>query len=624
MSADRHSDIDQKILDYLKSRSRFTTKDSIMAGMRESFGSNGSLGESWGTFGSPKSEGHSVDISDEEDHDQEAEEQEDAIANISSTFAPTIRGKENESPLEDVQEDDDEPLKESLQESSSRNTERTSRQSTPRTPNQSTRLKASSMASPEPELVMPSMYSSDVSSRKVSPLAVSTRARMPKSRAQSRMLPSQTMTPRKSPRQAPARPSKGKSKPEASPSAIAIVWTEFLAPILRYLLSVIGYAMLHLKPVFGAILAIAVLFWGFTLVFHTSLGALTSITSLAKWAPNLSTLVPSPCSMPILSILPMCNSSTKNYGTPEFDQLVDFQSSFEEILESTASQGSILPVEMKRSEASIRDLKYVVAYSRLPSRNELVHEFDGFIASARQASDDLTRFNSRIGRAVDHIISTNKHTLQVIDGFAASEATRGALSVWFFGAKGLTDKHLLKQYLLHSSRVEDEIQRLIAEAQELKKNLDDLDDRLDAINGVAVRDGVHVRDTKDELFAQLWTKLGGNRNDVKKLDDQMQLLLSVNRYRKLASNHVGATLLKLQAISVGLEDLRERVALPETVGVREGVSLQQHIETIQLGVDRLENVRESSRALDMDRARKVLDRGVRDENLLEGTATLVK
>jgi hypothetical protein len=319
----------------------------------------------------------------------------------------------------------------------------------------------------------------------------------------------------------------------------------------------------------------------------------------------------------------MCGQSFAPGATPEFEDLMKVQSSFEDILQSTA-QGSVLPVEMKRSEASIRDLKYVVKYSHLPSKGELVYEFQGFIDVARQAATDLTKFNSKVGRAVDHIISTNKHTLQVIDGFVDTDASRGWLSRWLWGSTGLTQDYLLRQYLQHTSQVEEQIQRLIIEAQVLLKILEDLDSRLDVIHGVVTRDGVQVKDLREELFAQLWTKLGGNRNSVQKLDDQLRLLKSVNTYRKAAWSHVTTTLLKLQAISAGLEDLRERVALPETVGL-EIVPLQQHIETIQLGVERLERVRDSSRDLEMEGQRRILDRdgAAGKDRMIEGQSRIV-
>ncbi len=57
----------------------------------------------------------------------------------------------------------------------------------------------------------------------------------------------------------------------------------------------------------------------------------------------------------------------------EFDGLMDVQDHFEQVLEKSA-RGVSLPMEMKRSEQSIRDLRTIVRYSNLQSKEELVLE----------------------------------------------------------------------------------------------------------------------------------------------------------------------------------------------------------------------------------------------------------
>jgi hypothetical protein len=249
-----------------------------------------------------------------------------------------------------------------------------------------------------------------------------------------------------------------------------------------------------------------------------------------------------------------------------------------------------------------------VKHSNLPSRQSLVFEFDGFIETARQASHDLSRFNSRIGRAVDHILSTNRWTLQVIDGVVSQDANRGALNKWIsnnlnvfapFQPVALTRNALLDQYLRHTGAVEEQILSLITEAHALLDILDNLDGRLHIIADIAAQDGVSVENGKDELLSLLWTKLGGHRNSVAKLDKQLSLLNNVVSYRRMAWAHVNSAVIKLMAIRDNLEDLRERVAMPEIVG--EVVPLEVHIQTINLGIERLEEQRDSSRKLERER-----------------------
>ncbi|KAJ9668344.1 hypothetical protein H2201_001392 [Coniosporium apollinis] len=405
--------------------------------------------------------------------------------------------------------------------------------------------------------------------------------------------------------------------PEDEGSLPGLIWNKLFYPAASFLLSVLQSALKLLRP----LLVYALALW---LLIGTGMILRNLITS------SVSNALAPVCHIPGMSrIIPFCEYANHPQpgGPPEFDQLMTVQSAFEDVL-SSSSESATLPMDMKRSELSIRDLRSVVSFSSLPSRNELVFEFGGFIDTARQASMDLTKFNSRIGRAVDHILSTNRWTLQVIDSISEREAARGSLTRFFadtvmapFTSRQTADEMLLEQYLKHTRAVEEEIQDLIFEAQELLRILQNLDDRLDVIAMIALRDGFAAQGSKDELFAALWTKLGGNRSSVHKLNEQLKLLKQVSQYRKMAWAHVSTTILKLQAIAAGLEDLRERVAAPEVVGTSKDTPLEMHIESIQLGVERLEAQRSEARKLEGDNYRRVLDRAERnlgEDRMIDG------
>lgn len=396
-------------------------------------------------------------------------------------------------------------------------------------------------------------------------------------------------------------------------------WEHILRPLLAYCVDVVGIALRNAKPLLGygllVYLLVGLLVFGAGFISNTINNALTPICRIpgASWMN-----------------LPFCPASTRS-GTPElqgpaeFDKLVQAQSQFQDILAET-STGANLPLDMKRSEASIRDLKHVVQYSSLPSRNELVFEFGGFIDTAKQASQDLGRFNSRIGRAVDQILSTNRWTLSVIDGVAAKESSQGAISRWMgdnlnifapFQPVSLSRDVLLDQYLRHTGAVEEQIMSLISEAQALLNILDNLDGRLEVIASIATRDGVKAEDNKEELFAYLWTKLGGNRSSMAKLEHQLALLRQVGTYKRVAWGHVSQTIVKLQSIQHNLEDLRERVAMPETLGA-DKVPLEVHIESINLGIERLEQQRDNSRRLEAESYQRVLSRAEEGDKRMIG------
>lgn len=392
-----------------------------------------------------------------------------------------------------------------------------------------------------------------------------------------------------------------------------MIWNRVLRPLLGYVGSVFGVAAKTAQPILGYLLLIWLALGLFTLGGNFLNNSINNALSPI-------------CRLPFTSSLPFCpmyNAPALN-GPTEFDKLVQAQDQLNEVLETTAVSAN-LPLDMKRSEASMRDLKHVVTYSTLPSRNELVFEFGGFIDTAKKASEDLSKFNSRIGRAVDHILSTNRWTLQVIDGVAAADASRGAVAKWVsknldvlapFRPISLSQDVLMDQYLRHTSAVEEQIVSLIEEAQALLNILDNLDGRLDVVANIATRDGIKIADNREELFATLWTKLGGNRNSVAKMDQQMHLLKEVGTYRRIAWAHVSGTIVKLQAIRDNLEDLRERVALPETVGDK--VPLTVHIDNINLGIERLEQQRDASRRLEADNYARILNKAEERDRLIGG------
>jgi len=259
------------------------------------------------------------------------------------------------------------------------------------------------------------------------------------------------------------------------------------------------------------------------------------------------------------------------------------------------------------------------------NRNELVLEFDGFIETARIVSYDLQKFNSHVGRAVDSVIATTRWTARVLDGIGERDANRGLIDSFIndkllapFQPVKFTEGVLLDQYIQHTRIVEEELYKLISEAQALLQILHNLDDRLDVIHGIATRDGMHTAALKEEVLSSLWAMVGGNRGKIKNMDRQLNLLQQVGIYRKNAMAHVSGTILKLQTIGAGLEDLRERVGAPELLRDTARIPLSVHIESIRLGVERLEEGRLNSRKAEDEGLRKTLERGKLEGSLIDG------
>ena len=387
-------------------------------------------------------------------------------------------------------------------------------------------------------------------------------------------------------------------------------FASFVTPIFVWTYDVLGGALHALKTPISYLIA------GWLLV-----GLLVFIRNLL-FSSIYSALSPV-CRIPGASILnlPMCQSPvTIHYAGDEppsvhFDQLMNVQNKFEAVLQESAG-GVSLPLDMKRGETSIRDLRQVVRFSQLHSKNELVLEFDGFIETARIASYDLQKFNSHVGRGVDNILATARWTKRVLDSIAERDESRGALTSFFndkllapFQPIKFTEDALLAQYIQHTRIVEEEINRLVTEAQALLLVLQNLEDRLDVIHGIAVRDNLYAQGSRAEVLSQLWTMLGGNRSKLGKFDSQLRLLGQVNNYRQNAIAHVSGTLVRLQGMGAELEELRERVGGVELLGGKGRVPLSLHIENIEMGVERLERERKGAKELENEELKKSL-RGI--------------
>lgn len=395
----------------------------------------------------------------------------------------------------------------------------------------------------------------------------------------------------------------------------------FIQPMFRYSYDVMGNALHTLKTPISYMIAtwllIGMLLFLRNLFFSSVYSALSPV-----------------CRIPGTQFLnlPMCQSSVvAEYSGEEpppvqFDQLMTVQGKFEAVMQEAAG-GVSLPLDMKRGETSIRDLRQVVRFSQLHSRNELVLEFDGFIETARIASYELQKFNSHVGRGVDNVLATARWTQRVLDGIAVRDASQGAIASFFndrllapFQPVKFTEDTLLAQYIQHTRVVEDEINRLVTEAQALLLVLQNLEDRLDVIHGIAVRDNLHAQGSRAEVLSELWTMLGGNRSKLGKYDSQLRLLNQVNTYRQNAIAHVSGTMVKLQEMGTELEELRERVGGVELLGGKGAVPLSVHIENIAMGVERLEKGRRGAKELENEELRRNLDRG-RDpvrERMIDG------
>jgi len=182
-------------------------------------------------------------------------------------------------------------------------------------------------------------------------------------------------------------------------------------------------------------------------------------------------------------------------------------------------------------------------------------------------------------------MAVNDHALRRIEE-ASSRTNIIDLIPWMESRKNRIAASTFKDAM---DSLSAQISRLILEAEANIDNLNDLEERLNALHELVSREVKTVKGDREELLAQLWTFLGGNKKGLKNFKENLVILKNVGSYRNQARVHVTATLQTLQSLSEDMEELREKVATPGLVG--ENMSLEVQMKSIQYGLERLKENR---------------------------------
>lgn len=482
----------------------------------------------------------------------------------------------------------------------------------PREKRQSSREAMNKYRSPDPEFIMPRVEID--SPRRGSSRSSGTARPAPP------LLPGLRHRQQAASRPANYRESSDNTQPQPRPfgDRVAGSLPSALYEVLSWMLGVVALAFRYAQKPLAIFLALYLIFGCLIVVQNMATRSLYASLSPICRLPGASYL-----NLPFCpDIIPTEGEGRASRGTPiEFDGLMQVQNEFEGILEKSAQTVS-LPMEMKRTEGSIRDLRTMVRHSSLQGKEELLLEFDQLIDTARGASRDLQKFNTHVGSAVDVVISINRWTSRYLDTLAAEKESQGLISDWTswlfspFQPASFSERSLLDKYVEHTVMVSERIARLIAEAQSVLRTLEKTEAHLDVIYEWATRTKQSVQGQKNEILWTLWTLVGANNKKLYRINDQLLLLRQVHAQRAEAAHQVSELIVELEKIQAGLDNLRESVAEPELARNRVDVPLSVHIDTINRGVERLDAARSRLRVEEDERIQEVLARGAKIEERL--------
>ncbi|KAJ3822678.1 hypothetical protein F5880DRAFT_1624104 [Lentinula raphanica] len=359
-----------------------------------------------------------------------------------------------------------------------------------------------------------------------------------------------------------------------------------------------------------------------SLVVLTSLGltlclvrsALYVLTLLLATLPLLSTFPPvlRPfCLIPGIANTTVCSETHPlDQSRPlwaDFPRLVNAQSStFEQLLDNSVG-GSGVSLDIKKAEMAMSDLVILVKYSKLSSKDVLGDALSKFAQDARQTGRGLQTLGSKVGGAVDLILSMNEYAIAKLASISSSPSFISQALVPFQSPSSLETAFLIS-FAESMNTLSTVIQRLILLAEVELSNLDKLEDDLSLIHEIVSREDSSIVHAKSELLGEIWTWLGGNQRELNGHDAHLELLRGIGGFRKQALAHVVSALQILRALSDDMESMRERMVMPELVGSQ--IPLEVQISSIQHGLERLRD----SKALAKERE----DGAIRKVTSLEG------
>lgn len=365
---------------------------------------------------------------------------------------------------------------------------------------------------------------------------------------------------------------KGKKEntaPLIDTNKIGDAFTSGAAGTARYTYDVASNAAWWFKRPFGFLLAM----WALALVISSMWGRLHSAFAPLCWIPGISGLA-------------VCRSPAPNFPQwADFPKLMEVESStFDQLLQEVVG-GSDLSLEVKMAEMAVKDLIVKVRVSDLKGKDLLAETLEEFATNANDASRSLSKWGSKVNGAVQSISAVNDHALRTIE--AKLNKPVSSLSVlWPFS--GTSVQQVVVQTFQEAMSILDvHLKRVLLEAQLNHGFLDQLDASLVTLHEILEREDKDVLAEKEELLAQLWTILGGNRRELKGLDGHLYLLRSLGDYRRRSLVHVTAAEHLLRSMESDMEDIRERVSKPELISDK--IPLEVHIKSIQAGLDHLKS-----------------------------------
>ncbi|KAF8308187.1 hypothetical protein DL93DRAFT_2159145 [Clavulina sp. PMI_390] len=308
---------------------------------------------------------------------------------------------------------------------------------------------------------------------------------------------------------------------------------------------------------------------------------------------------------------------TQDAPLADYSELLALQSRLENVVEMQGDYS--LTHSIRKTDVVMRDLTAQLRVSELASKDALVRKMESFTADAQDATRGLQRLSSRVGGSLDTIIAMDDFALKRLEriergGFGSGSTIFNMIMLRKSDSIRREQRRELALTFERASEVTaEQLERLVTEAEVVLMLLNRLDGTQETLHEMILAENKVVKREGEELvgillfhsltevidagpqfasqLAQLWTILGGNKNEVALFMEHRDLLAQMSRYRSTARDRVQTTIDQLHKLSEDLSDLRDRVARPALVGADGVVPLEVHLDGLRRGVEKLEAFR---------------------------------
>ena len=179
----------------------------------------------------------------------------------------------------------------------------------------------------------------------------------------------------------------------------------------------------------------------------------------------------------------------------------------------------------------------------------------------------------------------NNYALQTIEDSKAPPSLAARVLPFSLSNTNPTKEAVIETFLMSMDNIASHMVRLRDEAEISMGHLLRLEEHLMVLHEITHRDNKELTAAQEDVLAELWTWLGGNKSKLRKMNLNVDLLRNVEKYRRKALAHIVVTLQALHTLDADMEELRTRVAAPDIIGDK--IPIEVHVRSIKAGVERL-------------------------------------